>query len=732
MKSVIRGIVAVSITPILLALAFSLQAQTQDTESRVELEEIVVTALRRSTNIQDTPISISALSESVIERLGANEFSDFAGAVPGLSLRDNGPGQTRPVIRGIQGVGEAQVGVYYDEIPLGGAPGTTNDAGRFQSEIKLFDIDRVEVLRGPQGTLYGSGSMGGTIRVITNKPDSTGFAGKMHAGFSGYSEGGTGFALNGMLNIPIVSNELALRVVAYVRDEDGFIDNAVLGLDDVNDIENRGGRASLRWTPTERLTLSGTVYHQDKNVGAGFHIDTSLDGYQSSALISEPFDDKTDIYNVTVEYEFPTLKFIYSGSRFDREAEYRFASPLAGGIVAIQPQPVELTSHEARLSSTANSLVWTLGVFSQDRDSLVRSEVYTVAEGVQGPQVFLRESVATLKQAALFGEVEFPLGDALSATLGVRYFDIENSSAVTLMQGFFRTPIPPDMQVSNLTEGGETGPTLKANLSYSLNEDLLLYGQFAQGFRAGGANQNVSGIEIPPAYDSDSVDNFELGLRSTWWDGRLTFNSAIYLIHWDDIQGEQSDPTGLFRFTANGSEAQVVGFEAELLAQPNDNWNVSAGLNLVEAELSADSPLNNINGFSQTGLEGDKVPNVPEVTANLAIEYTWTFAGLDAFAYVSGVYTGESQSDYNPFLIESVTGLPSTRINPTYAPQGDHTIIDCKVGVESRQWSLTFYIDNIADKRAINTVLADNFRPLPGNSFIARPRTWGVSAGYSF
>ena len=697
-----------------------------------KLEEIVVTALRRSTGIQDTPISISALSEEALERIGADDFSDFVGSVPGLSLRDNGPGQTRPVIRGIQGVGEAQVGVYYDEIPLGGAPGTTNDAGRFQSELKLFDVERVEVLRGPQGTLYGAGSMGGTIRVITNKPDATGFAGKIKAGVSTIDGGGTGYQINGMLNLPLVEDQLALRVIAYSQDEDGFIDNATLGLSDINDVENQGGRATLRWTPTDQLTITGTAYYQDKDVGAGFHIDSSLDGFQSSAIISEPFADKTEIYNATIEYDFQALDLIYSASYFDREAQYQFASPLAGGIVAIQPQPVELTSHELRLSSSNDTLFWTLGAFYQDRDSFVRSEVYTVAGGIQGPQVFLRRSDATLEQAALFGEIEFNLSESVTATLGARYFDIENTSSVTLMQGFFQPPIPADMQVANLTEGGETGSIFRANLSYRLNEDVLLYAQFAQGFRAGGANQNVTGINIPPSYDSDSVDNFELGIHSTWQDGRLIFNSAVYYLQWDDIQGEQSDPTGLFRFTANGSEAQVSGFEAELVAQANEHWKISAGINLVSAELSADSPLNNIGGFSQTGLDGDDVPNVPDTTANIAIEYNWEIGNLSAFAYLSGVYTGESQSDFNPFLIDSGTGLPSTTINPTFAPQGDHTIADFKIGLEADRWDLTLYVDNLTNERAINTVLADNFRPLPGNSFVVRPRTVGVTLSTSF
>ena len=704
----------------------------------VTMEEIIVTALKRPTVLQDTPASISVLSNQTLERIGANDFTDFIGFVPGLSLRDSGPGQSRPVIRGVQGVGEAQVGVYYDEVLFSGAPGTTNDAGRFQPEIKLFDVERIEVLRGPQGTLYGSGSMGGTIRVINNKPDTENFAAKINFQASDISHGGSGFQVNSMLNVPLVENELALRAVLYTRDEDGFVDNIALDQKDINSMESDGGRISLQWTPSDYFSLVATAYHQDQIIDSGFHINPELDGdYLTDVGMLEPFEDEIDIYNISAEYNLNGLSVIYSGSVFERNAVFQLFSPLAGGIFGVQPQPVETETHELRLTSTNNEKnQWTLGGFYQDRDSSVTSLVdLLLPDGTRGPEIFLRETDAGLKQKAIFGEVELGLTSSLKATLGARYFDIENFSAVTLIRAFLSPARISEVdQVANLTEGDETGTTFKLNLAYEVNEGVSVYAQFAQGFRAGGANQNVDGIDIIPAYDSDNVDSYELGMHSVWGDGRVVLNGALYYLKWEDMQVEQTDPTtGLFRFTGNAGEAEISGFEMDLNVNMSKNLQFSAGLNIADAKLSTTSPFNIVGGLSQTGLNGDEIPHVPDITANASVEYGWD---LDeekrAYIYLNANYIGDSNSDFNQFLIDPATGRESATVNQSFAEQGGHAIADFKIGIETDNWDVHLFVNNLTDKRGINTVFADNFRPAPGYNFVERPRIIGMSFSKSF
>ena len=300
------------------------------------IEEIVVTALKRTSTLQDTPIAISALTSEGLERVGADDFVDFVGSVPGLTLRDNGPGATRPTIRGIASPGEPQVGVYFDEALVVGAPGTTNDAGIRSPELKPFDLERVEVLKGPQGTLYGGGSMGGTLRFITKKPNAEKFEGKISVEGSTVEHGDAGFQVNGMVNIPIIEDQLAVRIVAYKRDDPGFIDNVAYGEDDINDVDTEGGRVSIRWTPTDRLTATGTVYYQDQNVGGGFHFNPSIDGDnpKTDAISREPFNDEQVLYNLTLEYGFDWADALYSYSWFESRCGfpvpqrfYRFPVP---------------------------------------------------------------------------------------------------------------------------------------------------------------------------------------------------------------------------------------------------------------------------------------------------------------------------------------------------------------------------------------------------------------------
>lgn len=701
------------------------------------LEEIIVTATKRETSLQDTAYSIVALGAKELGKSGVNDFVDFVGSVPGLSLRDQGPGQSRPVIRGLQSAGEPLVGVYYDEIPITGAPGTTNDAGRFSPEILLYDVERIEVLRGPQGTLYGSGSSGGTIRVITNKPNSQELEGSVDGEFSSIEGGGTGYQLKGAVNIPLIQGKLAIRAVGYQRDAEGFIDNVTRDLKDVNTVKTTGGRLAIGWTPTDNLAVTGTVYIQDQKVGSGFHINPTLGGFQTEIPILEPFEDETNLYNLTVKYNFSFADLTYSGSRFERDAEFNFFAPIAGNVLANQPQPTDTDSHELRLTSSSNSpLQWTVGGFISNRTSKVFSNVFiaNVSTGVVTDNFFFQREVdASLDQKAIFGEFTYDISERFALTLGGRYFDIKNDSSVTLNINFggveIANPTP------NVTNGGEDGLTFKAHLGYEASEDLLVYGLFSQGFRAGGANQNVSGAtDFPTSYLSDTVDNYELGFRATLLDGAMTFNGSIFHIDWSNIQTEQTDAaTGLFRFTSNGGKADVNGFEADLKAQVSPSLGLTLGVAWVDAALAENSPLNIIGETSQTGLAGDDIPNVPGYTLNFSANYERYFKpGLLGFIYLNGSYTDKSFSDYNEFLIDAATLLPSSTPNASYAVQGGNFIMDLRVGVEADSWGISVFIDNLSNERAISNVFVDNFRPAPGLNFVERPRTYGISLKKSF
>ena len=718
---------------------------------RHTIDEIIVTALKRKTSLQDTPISITVLTEKNLERLGADDFLDFIGSVPGLNVRDNGPGQTRPIIRGIFSPGEPQVGVYFDDAIITGAPGTTNSAGRFSAELKPFDIERIEILKGPQGTLYGGGSMGGTIRFITEKPNASEFESKFSIEGSTVRYGSAGYQVNGMVNLPIIQDQLALRMVAYKRDDSGYVDNVALDKDDINDIDTEGGRVALRWTPVDNFTATGTVFYQNQKVGGGFHFNPDLGKKNPKTGVgsNEPFDDEYVLYNLTFEYRRDWVEALYSCTYYDRNAVFRFYNNFSGipfpPLLAVQPQPTRAQTHELRFSSTGQkALDWTIGAFYQDRLAFTDSRVTrpTTAGNEPDPVVFFfrRTAESSLIQRALFGEVSWHVNQKFDVTAGIRYFDIDNGSDVVNIFGVYNTPLLP--QRTNITRGSDDGPVFKLHAGYHFADDILLFAQFSQGFRPGGANQNNSSIAItdplnvgvPESFDSDEVDNYEFGFRTAWFDKRLILNGAIFHMDWSDIVLEHRSPTGLFTFLDNADSAEVDGAEVELMFNALRNLRLTAALAYLDAELTSNGPVNRqqVSGLtlSRSGLKGDAIPNVPAWTINMSLDYEHElpWLALTGMLYVNVEYTGESFSDYNQFLLDplslSITSIP----NVNYNKQGDYTVVDVKVGLESKNdWSVYLYVENLLDKRGITHVFEDgNFRLEPGLNFFERPRTVGL------
>jgi len=319
-----KGLRAFFLSTALTTMAVPLVANAADDAKGSVFEEIVVTALKRSSTLQSTPISISAVSAEKLEKMGADDMIDYIRSVPSLSLVDGGPGQRRLVIRGVQGTGEAQVGLYYDETPVTGAPGAGNSPGDSQPDIKLFDVERVEVLRGPQGTLYGSGSMSGTLRVIFTKPNTTEFEGAFDGTISSTAHGGGNYELNGMVNVPLVEDKLAARAVLFWRDEAGYIDNVRLGIKDHNSQDTWDGRFMVRFNATENLTIDASAVLQRSNINGDNKWNPAIGELQIDEFTRTPFFDDTDIFNVTLNWDLDFATLTGSSSYYERRAEVNF------------------------------------------------------------------------------------------------------------------------------------------------------------------------------------------------------------------------------------------------------------------------------------------------------------------------------------------------------------------------------------------------------------------------
>lgn len=718
--------------------------------------EIIVTALRHETRVQDTPLAVTALSGADLAAAGVRDL-DALPVVPGLGFVDGGPSNTRLVVRGIQTVGESTVGLYYDEVPVSGVVGPANDAGGNAPRLKLFDVDRVEVLRGPQGTLFGSGSMGGTLRVLFAKPGDKA-QGRIEAEAGWTQGGGFNHTVNAMANVPVVSGLLALRVVAFDDRRSGYISNPLLHLNRFNTDHTYGGRVLARMTPTPNLTLDAAVHYQ--NAGGDRPIWYGEQGpYVAVNQVRLPSLDEMAIYSLTVHWQGKGLEGTASGSishrRYDQalsDPSYFFQSDLnnpgvcarlRGGGAACTPTMLadfnayvrdyiyglligfqRSTTHtgEIRFNSTGKGwLQWTVGGFVSDRyahDDNTQLKADPVTGVTLNPRVVqvLRIIDDWLTQYAGYGEVAITPAPWLTATAGLRYFDYDRKVGGNVA-------VPLDLINARLSSystviSRDSGTVFKGNIALRPGAETLLYAQAAQGFRPGGVNQ-VIGLpaELGP-YRSDSVWTYEAGLKTSWLDRRLTLNLAAYRTDWRDMQVGGVTVNGPFSVISNAGAARITGFEAEAVLRPVAGLRLEANAGYTDAKLSADQRNANIIA---TGKQGDRVPYVPRFSAGGAASYGWQAApGITARLRLDLAHVGASASEFRPD-------------NPFYRRLPAYTLVNLAAGVDlAAGWQANLFAANLFDAVAITSSTANNVSLGRTLNTSARPRTIGLSIGKSF
>lgn len=726
-------------------------------DTSAELQEVVVTALRRDTELQKTPVSVAAVSADVLAQTGARDFIDFAASVPGFTLLDNGPGERRPIIRGIQGAGEGEVGIYYDEFPITSTPGATNDAGRFTPDIKLIDVQQVQILRGPQGTLFGAGSEGGTLQTIFNKPDLQNCSGDLSADVGDVSHGTQNTDVNGTVNVPLLSGVLGMRLTGYQIDNSGFIDNTVLGVEDINKGQTNGGRAAFRYEPLSNLTIDLLALYHHAHFDAGNEAIASLGDLRSNVPAYDPLDDTVRLFGGTLRYSFAHATLTLNTSAFRRTLDFNFTfpglpipwsqagaqglppftsgEPTTGNAIVQQPQNTRASTYEVRLNApdSAAAFQWTLGGFIQNRNAHARSRLPFVGpDGQPNPLYPLyqdRSILSRLDQRAAFGELSYVFFEKLTATGGGRWesFSASNATAYSINTG------------GSIGSGTYTGRDFSSskfikrfNLAYQLTHNLMAYATYSEGFRAGGANQAVANEPtVPLGYAPDTVKNYEGGVKTQWFDRTLTVNADYYRMDWNDIQVQGSTPDGLFRFTTNAGAARSDGVEVEMHERPARNLDLGLTYGWTHARLTRNEPFN--PGLTESGYAGDRLPNVPDESLNVSADYTWPLVNALALRfYGSYQYVGRSQNLFSPFLADKVTGAMAATPDPGFAYMAGYSIIDGRISLQSDRWTISAYANNLTDKRAASNVLWDSpFTPGRYTYYIP-PRTVGMSARVNF
>ncbi|WP_157221142.1 TonB-dependent receptor [Flavisphingomonas formosensis] len=695
------------------------------------VSEIVVTATKRGDeSLQRVPIAITALSQATLENRGVTDFGDYARSVPGLSFVDSGPGNKTYILRGVNstGTGVATVGQYVDDILI------TGDLR--QPDLRLYDVQRIEVLRGPQGTLYGAGSLSGTLRTITNPPSFRGLAADALGRVSGTASGGANYEGAVTLNVPLVDDRLALRVTGYGDHESGFIDNVRLGTHGVNAYDTYGTHAALLWSIGPATSLTANFFYQDVQ-GDGRNIVVKADGdlghYKTDQFVHDPYRDHFYIGNLTLKHSFDFANLTWSSSYYKRWFDNRFDSTLFDlsfgpdfftDVVGLST-PNALTARNDRTSLLTNEIrlnshlggrfEWVAGFFQQQIKSTLDARVATTNEAgyLNEPEevAFGQTTKHQTDQYALFGELSYKITDKLTALAGVRGFYAKQHDDLDTYHPFGGFT-PPLAQPRIYSKNHKVTP--KFYLSYQANDRMLFYGTVSQGFRIGGGNQNDI-IPLPVenrTYGPDSLWNYELGAKTSFFQRRLVINASAYRMDWSNIQvSDFTDDSNAFLFISNAGKARVYGFELEVEARPLPVLDLGGSFNYVHAELTEDQPSSNTY-FA--GSKGDRFPNVPRVSGSAFIQYTQPLGDRrNGVARLDYFYTGKQGTQFN-------------KNNPIYNKIDAYSYVNLRIGIQTPRWDVMAFAENLTNVYAPVNIIEEASNLTPLSVIPLRPRKAGV------
>jgi len=733
------------------------------------VDEVVVTANKmEATTVLKAPTSIQAISGDTLQKQGVVGFMDVAGQIPGLSVQDLGPGDRKYVIRGISSAGASTTGVYYDEAVVSGS--NANDGGGFQSDIRLYDLDRIEVLRGPQGTLYGAGSMSGTIRFITKKPNLSEFGGYVSGEASHTEKGGNNYNLNGALNLPILEGKAALRLVGWGIDDSGYVDQVRVGagsanplgfLADINTDNVLGGRASLRVEPMENLTIDASYTRQSQESnGSSRYTPPGVTAFNvagapiiqgcdlcNTDVSRSPREDDLEVYSLTLNYTTAYGTLTATTNQYNRDFVYNIDQTPILALVGVNRAGEayetigrKVNSSEIRFASDLDFPVnFVIGGFHQDETSdldvallatndeglaVGRFSPLTSEDALRNPNgstFFGRVDHRETTQYAAFGEATWSVTEQLKLTGGLRYFHetLNGVQQVTHPFGGFPPGANPTDPVIDPEQTNDK-VTGKVNASYAFSDDLLVYATASQGFRSGGLNPPSFVEFVPPSFGPDTLNNYEIGVKGRLFGRALEYQVNAFWIDWKDIQVQQVTQTAALHYIGNAGDAVSKGIEFEFTARPIEYLRVNFAGSFQKAHLTEGATPAQLVADPTLGRTGDKMPDVPKFQYALGVDYT-------APLPIGG-------GDWNYTLAGEITYQGKRHAyfegNPFDITLDSYTLVNVRAGVSNEVWSATFFVRNLTDERA--QLSAINSNQDPHALITARPRTVGLTLTRNF
>ena len=771
------------------ALAAPALAQDTPAADAANDGEIVVTAQKRAENLQDVPISIQALGAEKLEQNQVASFDDYAKLLPSVSFQSFGPGQSQIYFRGVSSGANANgshsgpqptSALYVDEVPLttiGGAP-----------DLHIYDIERVEALSGPQGTLFGASSLSGTLRLITKKPNPD----KVEAGFDltgttfakgGNSSGGT---IEGFVNLPL-NPSIAFRGSAFYQRDGGYISNvpgtrtyqvynnagnlvpftitnAAFVEENFNDVETWGGRAALGIDLDENWTVTPSIIYQNQKSHGTFLFDPAVGDLQVQDYTPDYGNDEWYQAALTIEGKLGSWDVVYAGGYFERDTDvtqdysaytvaYDYYDPAYASFIKANGTNLDPTqiyrgrdhytkqTHELRVSSPAGERFRvTAGLFFERQTDRIWADYiipglaaipggFTVPKC--GDDIFCTRVNRIDRDYAGFVDLSYDILPNLTLNGGIRAFQTRNS--LSGFSGFGSTvgtpgcpantdPVLPCLLFDKTVK--ETGETHKANLTWKITDDAMVYATYSTGFRPGGINRRTG---VNP-YTSDTLENFEIGAKTQFLDRRLTLNAALFLENWKNLQFGLSSAGALGVIsTYNAGDARIKGIEADFNLALGA-FNLSGSATYVDAKLTTDfcpiGPTGNpVCALGVAAPRGTPLPIQPKFKGGITARYTHEFGAAKGFAQAAVNHQSGTRSYLNDF--------EAALLGPT-AP---FTTVDFAIGADMGRWNFQAYVQNAFDERgilSINTVCVPNICGAYARSYPIKPRLFGLKAGYRY
>ncbi len=706
---------------LLLALAATpitgfAQQQNQTIDTGGGLSEVVVTAQKREEKLLDVPMSITALTGDTLERQGATSILDIAATVPGFSTIEYAPGQNRAQIRGVSAAtGNATIGLYLDEMPI------NVDSVQVGPDVRFIDLERIEVLRGPQGTLYGEGSMGGTLRYITRAPNLQDTSFGFDVALGNVKDGSQLSRGNVVINLPVIDDKFALRFAGGYEQSPGWVDYTPLNKKDVNKGKSTTGRLKALWKISDSFRATLILTHQNSDYDSQVFGDKNR---LAPYVALQPSESKMSLANLVLEYQAATFSFLSSTGYMKRDftaaydltgffAPIYYAPPPFGfglppgsiqSVILPGTTDYKVLTQEFRFSSRSEGPIsWTMGAYYRDytEDSLGRS--ITTPNPI-GLDLLFSEGQRKSKQTAAFGELGYDFSEQWSATFGLRYFqDKRTGSGRSANFGF---PVP---EPNNSATFSSTNPRLV--VSYKPNNDVLLYASAAQGFRSGGFNligTRPPGCNFPSSFEPEDLKTYELGSNLSFAGGKAIIQAGIYRNDWKNIQTSIFCPGSQVTQTTNVGKASGNGVDFALTLKPTEALTMvlSGGYNDSQYDAS-----------SAAQFKGDRIDYAPEFSGAASVDYDFNWsAKLPGRLHLDYQHTGD-------FSI-ALRNFPG----PGVAYSDAYGRLNARLSLISGEWELALFGQNITDtNKQVMPPIGVLLVPVS-----MQPATFGVNVRYNF